>query len=90
MLVFNSLVIYKSPNEKGGDFVAYVKDVKVKYEPYFTRDIKDIDNEAVWGIHKATDAKKQKHEDLMRWLKYSGSNQEEEYLKEEQNRQQTK
>ena len=87
LLRFDSLVLYKSPNEKGGDFVVYVKDVKVKYEPYFTREVKDIDNEAVWGIHKAKADATKKHEDTMKWLKYSGSNREEEYLKEKKQEQ---
>ncbi len=82
-LKFDSLVIYKSPGEKGGDFVTYVKDVKVNYEPFYKREIKDIDDEKVWGIMKSEDDAKSSQESLMRFLKYSGSTAEDEYLKEE-------
>lgn len=85
-LRFDSIVLYKSPGEKGGDFVTYVKDVKVKFEPFYKREIKDIDDEKVWGIMKEEDDKKSEREDLIRFLKYSGSTAEEEYLKEEQKR----
>ena len=85
-LKFDSLVIYKSPSEKGGDFVVYVKDVKIKYEPYFTREVKDIDDEAVWGIMGDEDKAKSDRESLMRFLKYSGSTAEDSYLKEEAKR----
>jgi hypothetical protein len=81
-LKFDSIVIYKAPNEKGGDFVCYIKDVKVAYEPYFTREVNDIDNEGVWGIQKSRDDAKKSQEDQMRFLKYSGSSMEEEYIKE--------
>ncbi len=85
-LRFDSLVIYKAPSEKGGDFVVYVKDVKVKFEPYYTREIKDIDDEAVWGIQSEEDKTKENRESLIRFLKYSGSTAEDTYLKEEQKR----
>lgn len=83
-LKFDSIVLYKAPNERGGDFVCYVKDVKVNYEPYFTREVNDIDNEAVWGIQKQRDDDKKAVEDQMRFLKYSGSSMEEEYMKEKE------
>lgn len=86
MLKFDSLVLYKSPNEKGGDFVCYIKEIKVKYEPFFTRDVDEIDHEGLWGIHEAADNAKQARENQYRFLKYSGSNMEEEYLKEEEAR----
>ena len=81
LLKFDSIVLYKAPNEKGGDFVVYVKDVKVAFEPYFTRDVNDIDNEGIWGIQKARDDEKAQREEYMRFLKYSGSSMEEEYMK---------
>jgi hypothetical protein len=90
LLKFDSLVVYKSSSERGGDFIFYVTDAKVEFEPYFTKEIKDIDNEAVWGIQEAGNASREAREDLLRFLKYSGSSNEEEYLKEEAARQQTK
>lgn len=88
LLKFDSLVVYKSPTERGGDFVFYVTDAKVEFEPYITKEIKDIDNEAVWGIHEEEARRREEHIDLLRFLKYSGSSSEDEYLREEAARQQ--
>jgi hypothetical protein len=88
LMRFDSLVVYKSPGEKGGDFVFYITDVTLTYEPYEARILNDINDEKVWGIQEAGDKAKEAHEDLLRFLKYSGSNLEEEYLKEEAARKQ--
>jgi hypothetical protein len=86
LMRFDSLVVYKAPGEKGGDFVFYVTDAQLTYEPYETKTQKDIDDEKVWGIQEDFDKKKEERQDLIRFLKYSGSNLEEEYLKEEAQR----
>lgn len=88
MLKFDSLMVYKAPTERGGDFVFYVTDAKVEFEPYFTREIKDIDNEGVWGIQEAEAKRREERIDFLRFLKYSGSSNEDEYLREEAARQQ--
>jgi len=90
MLKFDSIVVYKSPVEKGGDFIFYVTDVKVEYEPYFLKEIKDIDNEKIWGIKESEYKVREEKLNLMRFLKYSGSSMEEEYLKEEAAKEQKK
>lgn len=88
-LKFDSLVIYKSPQELGGNFVAYIKDVRVEYEPALMRREEPINDEAEWLIQE-TEAKKQKKRDDDYYDTYfSGSSFEEQYLKDKAKRDQT-
>ena len=85
-LKFDSIVIYKAPQEAGGDFVTYVKDVRVKYEPHLLIYEKAVDDEKEWGIQgkKASDMKAR--QDKFYDMYYSGSSLEEQYLKDKAKR----
>jgi len=48
---FGGFIITRDAADEGGDFVAYVKDVKILYDKAtLINDGEDIDNESVWGI----------------------------------------
>ena len=47
------LVIYRDASQEGGDFITYVKDIKVTYDKAVLDLQRDIDDEAIWGILKA-------------------------------------
>jgi len=81
-LKFDSIVIYKSPREYGGDFVTYVKDIRVEYEPAVVKYEFDINDENEWKIME-TNAQQKK--ELLRKrldLYFSGSSMEEEFKKD--------
>ncbi|MDD5066083.1 MAG: flagellar filament outer layer protein FlaA [bacterium] len=85
-LKFDSIVLYKSPQELGGDFVVYVKDVRVEYEPALLKYEDSVDDEAIWKIQE-TKAKEQKMKDDKFFdTYYSGSTKEEQYLKDKAKR----
>ena len=43
-------VIYKDASQEGGDFITYIKDVKVTYDKAVLDLQRDIDDEDIWGI----------------------------------------
>lgn len=47
---FSGFVITRDANSIGGDFVAYFKDVKLLYDRAVLDPVRDINDEAVWGI----------------------------------------
>ena len=47
------LIIYRDASQEGGDFITYVKDIKVTYDKAVLDLQRDIDDEAIWGILKA-------------------------------------
>ncbi|MGL1891749.1 MAG: flagellar filament outer layer protein FlaA [Spirochaetaceae bacterium] len=50
-LIFKGLLIKKSANDKGGDFISYFKDIDVTFDKAIRDDVEsDIDDEQVWGI----------------------------------------
>jgi hypothetical protein len=50
MVKFDGFVITRDASNVGGDFVAYVKDVKVLYDKAVLEPVRDIDDENIWGI----------------------------------------
>ncbi len=44
------LVIYKDASQEGGDFITYVKDIKVTYDKAVLSLQRDIDDESIWHI----------------------------------------
>jgi len=46
------LIIYRDASQEGGDFITYVKDIKVTYDKAVIDLQRDIDDEAIWGILK--------------------------------------
>lgn len=62
---FMCFVIYRQMDQIGGDFVIYIRDLKIEYDKAIDdSDKKDIDDESVWGILKARQAKDRKREML--------------------------
>ncbi len=47
---FAGFVITRDAAAVGGDFIAYVKDVKILYDKAVLEPVRDIDDEAIWGI----------------------------------------
>ncbi len=47
---FNSFLIQRDAAHDGGDFVCYIKDVKLIYDKALLDPIRDIDDEELWGI----------------------------------------
>lgn len=47
------LVIYRDASQEGGDFITYVKDIKVTYDKAVLDLQRDINDEAIWGILRA-------------------------------------
>ncbi len=84
-LKFDSIVIYKSPQEPGGDFVCYVKDIRIKCEKFITVKDETIDDESIWKIQQTKAEKQKEKEEKYLDMLYSGSSKEAEYkkLKEE-------
>ncbi|MBN1898759.1 MAG: hypothetical protein JW827_08280 [Spirochaetes bacterium] len=81
-LKFESLVLYKSPQEIGGDFIAYVKDIEIEYEPAILEYESAVNDEAEWHILE-TEAKQSKDaEDKRLDIYFSGSTKEAQYLKD--------
>lgn len=48
-----SILVQRDGGEDGGDFVGYIKDVKILYDKAIIQFNSDIDDEGVWGIQKA-------------------------------------
>jgi hypothetical protein len=44
------IVIYRDAAQEGGDFVTYLKDIKVTYDKAIIETQRDINDEAIWGI----------------------------------------
>ena len=85
-LKFDSLMIYKAPGEVGGDFVLYIKDIQVEYEPYPLGGLADIPDEDVWEIQYNEAALELEHDINMLEFHYQGSTFPEDQLEQyEQN-----
>jgi len=44
------IVVYRDSEQEGGDFVTYVKDIKITYDKALIDTTRDINDEAIWGI----------------------------------------
>jgi hypothetical protein len=44
------IIIYRDAAQEGGDFVTYIKDIKVVYDKAIIETQRDINDEAIWGI----------------------------------------
>jgi hypothetical protein len=49
----SGLIVYRDAMQEGGDFITYVKDVKVVYDKADLSTERDINDEAIWGILQA-------------------------------------
>ncbi len=80
---FAGFIISRDAAHEGGDFVAYVKDVKILYDKAVLEPVRDIDDEAIWGIV----GKKEDERKRLESLRF-GANQVMRYIermKQEQN-----
>jgi len=50
LVKFDGFIVTRDAASEGGDFVAYVKDVKILYDKAILEPVRDIDDEALWGI----------------------------------------
>ncbi len=50
MVKFDGFIVTRDAANEGGDFVGYVKDVKILYDKAVLEPVRDIDDEALWGI----------------------------------------
>ncbi len=44
------IIVYRDAAQEGGDFVTYVRDIKVTYDKAIIETQRDINDEAIWGI----------------------------------------
>ncbi len=50
-VTLDGMLFTRDASQEGGDFISYIKDIKVVYDLAVRADIdKDVDDEAVWGI----------------------------------------
>jgi hypothetical protein len=59
MVKFGGFLITRDAAHEGGDFVCYVKDVKILYDKAVLPSSEDIDNESVWGIVNKKETERQ-------------------------------
>ena len=85
-LKFDSIIIYKSPQEIGGDFITYVKDIRVEYESALVKRDEPINDEAEWKIQQTKAQDMKVHDDNYYDRYYSGSSFEQQYLKDKAKR----
>jgi hypothetical protein len=52
-LKLGGIIIYRDSAQEGGDFVTYLKDIKITYDKAVLSSERDINDEAVWGILQA-------------------------------------
>jgi hypothetical protein len=50
LVKFDGFIVTRDAAHDGGDFVAYVKDVKILYDKAVLEPVRDIDDESIWGI----------------------------------------
>ena len=58
------ILITRDASHEGGDFVTYVKDVKILYDRATLDPFTDIDDEAVWGIVKTKEDERKRFESM--------------------------
>jgi hypothetical protein len=59
MVKFDGFIVTRDAEHEGGDFVAYVKDVRILYDKAVLEAGRDIDDESVWGIVGKKEAERQ-------------------------------
>jgi hypothetical protein len=52
-LKIGGIILYRDSMQEGGDFITYVKDIKVTYDKAVVDTERDINDEAIWGILRA-------------------------------------
>jgi hypothetical protein len=59
---FDSFLIQRDASDEGGDFVTYIKDIKILYDKAVVEPLRDIDDESIWGIEKVREDERKKAE----------------------------
>jgi hypothetical protein len=59
MVKFDGFVVTRDAAHEGGDFVCYVKDVRILYDKAVLEAGRDIDDEAIWGIVNKKESERQ-------------------------------
>jgi hypothetical protein len=59
MVKFDGFIVTRDAAHEGGDFVCYVKDVKILYDKAVLETGRDIDDESVWGIVSKKESERQ-------------------------------
>jgi len=59
---FDSFIIQRDAANEGGDFISYVKDIKVLYDKAILEPVRDLDDETIWGIEKVREDERKKIE----------------------------
>jgi hypothetical protein len=59
---FNGFLIQRDAAKEGGDFIGYIKDVKVIYDKAVLDTDRDIDDEAIWNIIRDRETDKKRWE----------------------------
>jgi hypothetical protein len=62
MVKFDGFIVTRDAANEGGDFVAYIKDVKILYDKAILEPVRDIDDEAIWGIVSKKEAERKSME----------------------------
>jgi hypothetical protein len=58
----DALLIQRDGATEGGDFVTYIKDIKLLYDKAILEPLRDIDDESIWGIEKSREDDRKKVE----------------------------
>lgn len=63
---FAGFIISRDADAQGGDFVTYIKDVKILFDKAVLEPVRDIDDEAIWGIvgQREDDRKRQESQNF--------------------------
>jgi hypothetical protein len=75
MVKLDGFLITRDAAHEGGDFVAYIKDVKLLYDKAVLEPVVDIDDETIWGIvnkkeeeRKSIESKRFGNQQVLRYL----------------------
>jgi hypothetical protein len=75
MVKFGGFMVTRDASSEGGDFVAYVKDVKILYDKAVLDSGRDIDDESIWNIvgkkeeeRKSMESKRFGSQQVLRYL----------------------
>jgi len=75
MVRLDGFVFTRDASNDGGDFVTYIKDVKILYDKAVLEPVRDIDDESIWGIvskkeeeRKIAESKRFGNQQVLRYL----------------------
>jgi len=62
MIKFAGIIFYKDAAQNGGDFITYVRDIEMIYDKAVLNPVRDINEEALWGILNEREQKRREAE----------------------------